>query len=146
MTFISCPACPSPADCAEAGQCLNTMLLKERYAAARTAPAAPVTLASPEFAAHPASVANAESWPKTPARPPRAPTAGPAGGVAATINAACETALLAHGGMTGVASVDAATRKLAARDALPVLLATGVNENSARKGVGVWARTVKGPA
>lgn len=126
MSYVKCLACPSHTQCAEAGQCLNTVVILHM-----NRPGASCQVQD----AHLATTAGTVSLPanKAPRGPAAAsPSPKQPGGVLGTINAACDAALAAAG--TG-------DRKQAARAALVTLLARGINENSARKGVGVWARS-----
>lgn len=111
--------------------CLNTIVTSRRHGCAEPF----IAINSPELSKQPEAVVNASSWPVVQERPARA------GGVAERIDNACETQLRLAGGVLSEAALRAA-----AASALPLLLADGVNANSARKGVGVWVRARKSAA
>lgn len=134
MSYVKCNVCPTRADCEEAAMCLNTLVTHKYHttlmsSGAKVVQAVPhpgpqaALIARPVPAQLPAGIRGAVRDPRPPAT----------GSVKAAVDNACEAQLAGH-------DVTPANVKLAAAAALVALLAAGVNENSAKKGVGLWAR------
>jgi hypothetical protein len=147
--FVKCGACPSQADCEEAGMCLNTLVthtyvMKRGGTMSATVPAREGDpFGGSTGAASATAVATPQPTPAKPATARAAPSAPGAGSVTERIFAACDAALAKLDAQRGdkedrAPSIHQQVLKDARNMAIPQLVEAGVNINSARKGSSMW--------